>query len=317
MEVNTQFDNVKNFNSLPLISILLAVYNPNYSWFKEQLISLNNQGYNNLELLIYDDCPENPTNEQVIEKCITRFPYKIIRGKVNVGSNKAFEELTRIGKGEYFAYCDQDDIWEGNKIQILVYKIIKENSVLAYSDMSVIDSNGAVTAKSLIEVKPRIEYVEGENLFSKFFFKNCVSGCCMLISSEIAKKSIPFSKVTIHDQWLCIIGSFYGKISFVNKTLVKYRIHGNNQTGSFKGIYNKKDYYKLRVNILKERVNEVKKYVDGKALRRVESFCYARINKKIFEIFKYKYLNEKEAYFEILIKYMPNWLFKVILKKLK
>ena len=112
LEIKNNMENEK-----PLVSILLAVYNPNYEWFKEQLSSLNNQNYNNLELIVYDDCPDNPVDERFIKNCISNFSYHIIRGKQNKGSNFAFEELTKYGKGEYFAYCDQDDIWEKIKSQ--------------------------------------------------------------------------------------------------------------------------------------------------------------------------------------------------------
>ncbi len=314
MEINKQFDNM---HKVPLVSILLAVYNPNYSWLKEQLISLNSQSYNNLELIIYDDCPENPVAESFVKKYIDSFPYKIMMGKENVGSNKAFEKLTEIGNGEYFVYCDQDDIWESNKIEVLVDTIIRKDSVLAYSDMSVIDKNGVITAKSLIEAKPRIKYIQGEKLFPQFFFKNCVSGCCMLVKHDIAKRAVPFSNVTIHDQWICIIASIYGTISYVNKPLVKYRIHGDNQTSSLKGIYNKDDYYNMRINILQERLKEVKKICDSIELSEIQNFCNARIQRKLISVFKYRYLNEKEAYFEIAMKYMPNSLFRFIIRKLK
>ena len=40
----------------PLISIVMAVYEPNLQWFKEQLESLEAQTYPNLELLVIDDC---------------------------------------------------------------------------------------------------------------------------------------------------------------------------------------------------------------------------------------------------------------------
>lgn len=301
----------------PLVSILLAVYDPNYIWLIKQLESLNNQSYSNLELIIYDDCPENPLDEKVVEKYINNFNYEIIKGNVNLGSNRVFEELTRIAQGEYFAYCDQDDVWEADKIEVLLNLIKKEKSVLAYSDMSVIDEDGKHTADTLIKVKTRIRYIYGKNLFSIFFFKNCVSGCCMLIDSGMAKKALPFSKVTIHDQWLCMIASYYGKISFINKPLVNYRIHGNNQTGSFRGIYTKSDYYNLRINTLKQRIYEIKECIGNINLGDIEEFCNARINKDILKIAKYGYLNKKEAYFEIAIKYMPNWLFKIIIKKLK
>lgn len=322
----------KNLNcDLPLVSILLAVYKPNEKWLIEQLVSLNNQSYGNLELYVYDDCPECPVDEDLFKKYITQFEYKIVRGQINQGSNKAFEELTKIGNGDYFAYCDQDDIWETDKIEILVYTIKMEKSVLFYSDMSVIDGNGKYKYGTLLEEKPRIKYVYGEKLLKKFFFKNCVSGCCMLVEKNIAQKAVPFSSVLVHDQWICVVASVYGKISFINKPLIKYRIHGNNQTGSLKGISNKSDYYNFRVHTLSTRLEELKRVISIKKsleqesdecnlnrdLYEIQEFCSARINRNILKIFKYRYLCENEAYFEILIKYMPRWCVKHLLKKLK
>ena len=309
----------------PLVSILMAVYNPNYEWLKEQLVSLDNQTYDNIELIIYDDCPDKPVDEDFIEKYISNLPYKIIHGKVNKGSNKAFEKLTEIGQGEYFAYCDQDDIWENDKIEILVNCIEKDNAVLVYSDMSVIDENSNYKYNTLLRAKPRLKYIYGEKLTSKFFFKNCVSGCCMLIKSEIAKKSVPFSNTIIHDQWLCIVASLYGKISFINKPLIRYRIHGNNQTRSLKKVETKEDYYNKRILILKDRLFDLKKFInnnrieniDAGELKMVSNFCEVRVNKNLISIFKYRKLCEKEAYFEIIIKYMPSFLVKYLLKYLK
>lgn len=314
-----------------LVSILMAVYKPNYTWFKEQLISLNNQSYNNLELIIYDDCPEEPVNEAIIGKYLTKLKYKIIRGKVNKGSNKAFEELTQIGNGDYFAYCDQDDIWELDKIKILVNRIEKDKSVLVYSDMSVIDENGVRKYDTLIEAKPRLKYIEGRDLLQQFFFKNCVSGCSMLVKSKTAKLALPFSNYMIHDQWICLVASLDGNISFVIEALVKYRIHGNNQTGSLRGVFTKKDYYSLRVNILKDQMNELMEVIKNKVkaksnncnninsvkLKEIEEFCDARIKRNIVGIFKHRNLCLNEAYFEILIKYMPAIAVKYLLNKLK
>lgn len=315
----------------PLVSILLATYKPKYDWFKEQLISLNNQTYDNIELIIYDDCPDEPISEEFVSKYITNFNYKIIRGKINKGSNKAFEELTKIAEGIYFAYCDQDDIWEADKIELLINKIEKDKSVLVYSDMSVIDKDGVYRYDSLIQAKPRLKYTYGQDLTTQFFFKNCVSGCCMLVKKNIAKSAVPFSNYMIHDQWICLIASLYGNISFIDKPLVRYRIHGNNQTGSLRGVYTKEDYYSMRVDTLKEKIDELNEVLvrnkQGKSnnsnfinefkMNEIREFCNARMNRNLIGIFKYRNLCRKEAYFEMLIKYMPELVVKYLLKKLK
>jgi Predicted glycosyltransferases len=316
MEFNKNSSEIKS-NNMPLVSIILAVYRPNTFWLIEQLISLNEQTYADLELLVYDDCPQYPIDEGLISQYITRFKYKFITGTENKGSNGAFEELTKIANGKYFAYCDQDDIWEADKISTLIEFLQKDNAVLAYSDMAVIDKDSRFIAQSLRKVRPRLQYICGEGLFDKLFFCNCIAGCSMIVNSKIAKSSIPFSKVTVHDQWIAMIASFYGKIVFVDKPLIRYRIHGNNQTGILTGVYTKEDYYNIRLMPLKQRLLEVKKNINIDDLKDIDKFCKARVDKRVLKILKYSYLSKKDAYFEIGIKYMPNWIFKRIIRKLK
>ena len=53
----------------PLISILMAVYEPRIDWLREQLVSLNEQTYPNLRLYIRDDCSPTVSYEQ-IQSCV-------------------------------------------------------------------------------------------------------------------------------------------------------------------------------------------------------------------------------------------------------
>ena len=106
----------------PLISILMAVYEPRIDWLREQLVSLNEQTYPNLRLYIRDDCSPTVSYEQIqscVQDCITHFPYTITRSEKNLGSNGTFELLTREAEGVLFAYCDQDDVWLPEKLEVL------------------------------------------------------------------------------------------------------------------------------------------------------------------------------------------------------
>lgn len=255
----------------PLVSILLAVYKPNENWLIEQLISLNKQNYENLNLYVYDDCPEYPTNTEIFNKYITNFEYKIIRGEVNKGSNKAFEELTKIADGEFFAYCDQDDIWETNKISLMMDEFT-EDVTLVCCDLSIIDENSNKTHESLCDIRKRIVYKSGYNLAKGILVSNFVTGCAMIVKRNIAIKSIPFARKIVHDNWIAVVAALNGKIKFLDKQLIKYRQHNNNQTGILKGIYNKKTYYNIKIVdllerylVLKDRLTgyeEVNEYID-------------------------------------------------------
>ena len=106
----------------PLISILMAVYEPRMDWLREQLVSLNEQTYPNLRLYIRDDGSSAVSYEQMrscVQECITRFSYTIARNEKNVGSNSTFELLTGEAEGDLFAYCDQDDVWLPEKLTVL------------------------------------------------------------------------------------------------------------------------------------------------------------------------------------------------------
>ena len=60
-----------------------------------------------------------------------------------LGSNRTFERLTEEAEGEYFAYCDQDDVWLPEKLAVLQEALEREKALLVCSDMYIIDGGGA------------------------------------------------------------------------------------------------------------------------------------------------------------------------------
>ncbi len=316
------------------ISILLAVYNPNIPFFVEQLKSLNNQDYRNLELIIINDSPnkENENNlKDIISKHITSMPFSFFSNPENLGSNRTFEELTKKATGDYFAYCDQDDIWEAYKLSTLLIKMKEENAVIAYSDLSIIDEDGNKIANSFKDLSKRLVHNFGDNLFGFFLRRNSITGCTMLIKSSVAKQAVPFppSDIYVHDHWLALYGSSKGKIAYVDKPLIRYRIHSNNQIGAkvFQGIDDKKDYYNKRILIEEEKV----KYVQSrdfdnnkKEIKNYEDFITARKNfferKKMSNIIGLIQQLPKDPVlitFEAIIGFSNGFLSKFLIKKAK
>lgn len=326
---DNNFKKIYNKNDSPLVSILMAVYQPNEKWVIEQLVSLNEQTYNNLELLVYDDCPEFPVSEELIGKFITNFSYVIIRGAKNQGSNKAFEELTKIANGEFFAYCDQDDVWEKEKISIIMSEFNEDDVTLVCCDLSIIDENGVKTADSITEIRKRIEYKSGYYLADGLLERNFVTGCAMIVRNDIAKKAIPFVDSLVHDNWIAIIASLNGKIEFINRSLVRYRQHASNQTGILKGIYNKSTYYKFKIEDVLERYVSLKKRLDyNEALHSHINYCIVSLNarknyflKPSFEqlkiIVRYSKYYKASILLEVFLPIIPEFIFKYIIELTK
>lgn len=302
----------------PLISVLMAVYEPRMDWLREQLVSLNEQTYPNLRLYIRDDCSPTVPYEQIqscVRDCITRFPYVITRNEKNLGSNGTFELLTREADGELFAYCDQDDVWLPEKLAVLQEAMERERAVLAYSDVSAVDDESKLLAGSLRELRPRLTYLEGSDLAPKLFFRNCVAGCAMLVNSNIAKRAIPFPRQTVCDHWIALLAATEGTVAFVPDQLVRYRQHKRNQTGVLAGVSDKQSYLRYKVAPLEERLTCYRQHTVPQ--EEIEAFARARIDGRIIMIWKYRALAPHEAEFEIAAHLLPDGLISWMLRRVK
>ena len=313
----------------PLVSILMAVYKPNEVWFKEQLVSLNAQTYDNIELLIYNDCPSCPVDEQMIRQTITSFPYKIVNGEENLGSNKAFEKLTILGSGKYFSYCDQDDVWYPNKVERMIEVLERTGSPLVCSDLAIIDGDGKKLANSITKIRKRHIYFEGEDLAAKLLIRNFVTGCAMAMRADIAKSSVPFVDSLVHDQWLAINAALAGRIEVIREPLIDYRQHKNNQTGVLKGVNSKQDYYDARIGNMKDRINDYKMRLINnpqvsKTICELEEFNDARSRYYYFHkksdrriMKKYEYFAKQDVMIETLMPFLPEWIVRIIFRIIK
>ena len=324
--------------SNPMVTILMATYNPNLVWLREQLVSINNQTYGNIELVLCDDCSTTIDEEQIdtiLKQHITRFSYMFMRNETNQGTNETFERLTLIAsqscrrsqhsEESYLAFCDQDDIWEHHKIETLMNSIIQKSAVLAYSDMSIIDGEGNYVSDSITKVRKRFEYFEGNELWRKILVRNFISGCCMIIRTDIAKAAVPFEPGMKHDRWISVVASINGYIAYVDEPLVIYRQHGKNQTGVLKDITDKQTYIDVRlkdhlqmlqsIRTRTEENTEIRQFLDD-YIEQVGTRCRYAEGKipALFKMISYLKYNKPTILFEIIAFKMPNRLFKKIIQ---
>lgn len=309
----------------PLISILLAVYEPRMDWLRELLTSLNDQTYPNLRLYVRDDCSPTTPFEKIqscVQDCIRAFPYEIRRNEKNLGSNLTFEQLTREAEGEYFAYCDQDDIWLPEKLEVLEKAIEESGALLACSDVCVIDGRGKKTANSITEVRHRHCFMSGkDDVCHRLLTRNFVIGCTMLICRGVAQAAIPFLPEMIHDHWLALYAASRGLIVSLPLPLIRYRIHGGNQTGVLVGVSSKQTYIDLRILGFQKRICHIAdRLPDARGLRAVqlwaearaayaESFCMG----KAIRLWNCRREGYAITFFELIALSLPERLFRALL----
>ena len=103
----------------PLVSVVLCTYNGE-KFLYPQIDSIIAQTYPNLEIIIVDDASSDNTPfilEEYSRKD-SRVKYHI--NSANIGYNKNFEKAFSLASADYIAISDQDDIWESNKIELMM-----------------------------------------------------------------------------------------------------------------------------------------------------------------------------------------------------
>ncbi|MDQ6904125.1 MAG: glycosyltransferase, partial [Bacteroidota bacterium] len=139
---------------------------------------------------------------------------------------KTFERGISLSNGEYISLCDQDDIWDKRKIEILMKEI--KNYGMVFCDSTFINEEGTSLNKKLSDIKNLSTYSSCE----PFIIGNCISGHAAIFTREIALAAMPFPAEIIHDWWLAFVATSRGTVPFVNQALVDYRQHSANFIGA-------------------------------------------------------------------------------------
>lgn len=308
------------------IAILLAIYQPRLDWLAEQLRSINEQTYENLELYVYNDCPSDDYDyANFFSQYITRMTYHIRQAEENGGSNVAFEQLTRWALTDnisLMAYSDQDDVWLPHKLSTLTARLQETGGELACSDMYVIDGEGRPVADTITQVYPTQVFSEAHNSFDYALVGNFVTGCTTLVRATLAERALPFptSGWYYHDWWLAINATSRGKITIVREPLIKYRVHGANQTGipPLLGVIDKVGYYHANIEKMAASA-EVARRLRHEHPEIIDAFCrlaQARSDYyqapslknfyRLWQLQNTKWMKRKKLYFELALPILPT-----------
>ncbi len=219
------------------VEILLSTYNGE-KYIGVQLDSILQQDYPDWKLTIRDDGSTDATLS-IISKYINKCPEKLrlySDTEGNLGFSASFCKLLRQSTANYVMYCDQDDYWLPSKISTMLAVMLEEETLLparahiVFSDLQVADAELNLVSPSFLKMT---NYLPNKGM-QIFFLKNYVPGCNMLFNRKLIEKAMMTdSIINLHDHWLLMVCSAVGKLSFIDKPLMKYRMHDTNAIGFF------------------------------------------------------------------------------------
>lgn len=223
------------------VDILMATYN-GAEYVADQIASVQNQVFRDWRLLISDDCSTDETLEVIRE--FSDSDDRIVISSEGVrhgGAKENFMSMLSSVEAPYVMFCDQDDVWLPNKINLSLMKMhALEDSgnpnepLLVFSDMMVVDNALNVISCSFEEyssIDPR------RTDFCQVLAQSVAAGCTMIINRPLyemclSSLSSHTSEIIMHDWWFTLIASCFGRIDYVGSPTSLYRQHDSNSVGA-------------------------------------------------------------------------------------
>lgn len=240
------------------IDILLATYNGERH-LKAQILSILAQTNKEWNLFIHDDGSTDNTI-QLIKEFVqkdTRI-HLVEDGITKLGPGRNFMHLLKYSKAPFVCFCDQDDYWLEDKLEIMIDLIKKKNN----EKPQVIFTNGytwfpdqknKIGAKSVSRFTSDIKEV--------LYTNGGMQGAASIFNRKMRDFiDCSYDYVGMHDQILTLAGVINGTIDFIDYPLFLYRQHNSNVSRHIT-----QSYYQLILEVIlrnKEIPVVKKKYYD-------------------------------------------------------
>ena len=259
-----------------LISIALCTYNGE-KYLSQQLDSILNQTYRNLEIIIVDDCSKDTTWDIVKKYAQADSRIKYYRNDVNLGYNKNFERAISLTTGDFISISDQDDIWTPDKIEILKDNI--QDNWLVFSNSEFMEEDGTAAHTLLDDFR-----MEGKS-YKSILFTNYVAGHAVLFKKEFLNYLLPFPEVGFYDWWMAFVAFYHHKATYVNKVLTRYRKHSASVMQNI--LKNEKE--KVRYLLFKINIDEFTAFETYRDLKKEDKVYISNMKKAFLLRLKYPY----------------------------
>lgn len=220
------------------IAILLGVYNGEKD-IAVQLDSLLAQTYKEWTLYVRDDASTDKTTEIVSRYASQHDNIVLIEDDLgNLGCNGNYFELLKKVEADYYMFCNADDFWYDDKIQLSFEAIkkaemrVKELPLIVHTNMSVGDADLNVVVSSNWDsghYNP-----EKFKTYNYIGISNMCAGATLLFNKMARDNCFPefTGKGLFFDHWLALQNVSSGEIISIYKPTMIHRQIGTNLAGT-------------------------------------------------------------------------------------
>lgn len=211
------------------VSILVSTFN-GASFLSEQLDSLIGQSYKETEIYVRDD-GSSDKSRQILARYASQYSGFRVEFGNNLGISESYFRLLSEAdqKSDYFAFCDQDDVWHADKVERAVTRLsgnVADTPAIYCSRLEYVGQDLSPLGNSRL---PR----RGLS-FQNALVENAAIGCTVVMNRaarDMIVKSLPTQSVW-HDWWCYLVVSAFGVVIYDEHPTIEYRLHGENTVGA-------------------------------------------------------------------------------------
>lgn len=207
------------------VQVLMSTYN-GARYIEEQLASIYAQQGVDVSLIVRDDGSSDATLSILERECADgRLSWY---NGANKGAAMSFWDLVlNAPTAEFYAFCDQDDYWDSDKLKVAVEAIKEYGDIpaLYFCQTRLVDKD--LNEIPSVKISPLLTY--GEALMYQF-----VGGCTMVFNDALRKQLVKYtpSFIRMHDVWVYDVALAIGAhVYFDANAHISYRQHGDNAVG--------------------------------------------------------------------------------------
>jgi teichuronic acid biosynthesis glycosyltransferase TuaG len=198
---------------MPKVSVVVTTFNRK-DFLTETINSILTQTFPNFELIVVDNCSNYNFFEHILSFCDNRI--KAFQNPNNgiIAVNRNFG--IRQAKGEYVAFCDDDDIWMSDKLEVQLKWLIEKKCDLVYSNTKLYFETGVITNSNYCN----------KNTINKLLISNQITLSSVVVRKDkrvLFNENIELIAIEDYELWIRLILSDF-KFGFIPKTLVRYRV---------------------------------------------------------------------------------------------
>lgn len=210
---------------VPRVSVIVTTFN-RARLLSETVDSIRGQTYADFELIIVDNMSEDGTREYITDLADSRIRYFRHPNHGIIAHNRNFG--IQQARGEYIAFCDDDDLWLSDKLGRQVILMEQHPDVaLCYTHAESFIDDSVVSAR----MNRRSVY---RNHFYQLLRGNFFPNSSVLIRSKVFQELGLLTEDPLlredYEMWLRIARRY--RLMGIEDSLIRYRIHPSNAAGN-------------------------------------------------------------------------------------